>query len=241
MPVANSVFLSVVFLFGVASEQTGSPASQTFHVQGTVKDQSGALVPRANIAFHSKQLDKTVTTNDRGFYETDLLFGSYTMLAEVLGFRPYRRPLFSVTSNETINFDFTLAVSDTCDIVVVRNDGGTPTPADWEAATKELCLREDSFPIPSTDGLPFQLLIRYGRHQAFSDQHLYTGKKIPNDDPIFVAYNLFSLQADEVVYVASDRTVRATGNVVAEDESGLTDSAEHMTFKIENGHAIRVR
>jgi hypothetical protein len=204
------------------------------------KEQS-KTVPRANVAFHGKQFDQTVTTSDHGFYQTDLPFGSYTMLSEGLGFRPYRRPLFRVTLHETINFDFTLAVRSTCDIVVVRNDGGTPTPADWEAATKELCFREDSFPIPSTDGLPFQLLIRYGSHQAFSDQHLCTGKKALHEDRIFVAYNLFSLQADEVVYVASDSTVRATGNVVAEEESGLIDSAEYMTFKIENGHAMRVR
>src|SRR5436190_8570185 len=132
MPLASSVLLSILLLFGAGFGQTGLSASQTSHVQGTIKDPTGAVIPRVNVAFHGKQFDKTVATNDRGFYEAELPFGSYTMLTDVLGFRPYRRPLFRVTSTGTINFDFTLAVRGTCDIVVFRNDGGTPTSADWE-------------------------------------------------------------------------------------------------------------
>jgi lipopolysaccharide export system protein LptA len=53
-----------------------------------------------------------------------------------------------------------------------------------------------------------------------------------------VAYNLFSLQADHVVYNVKFRTVEAIGNVVVVNESGATQRAESMTLRIKNGQAI---
>jgi len=237
MSCANSALLLLMLLFETAFGQAGIPS---FHVRGVITDQSGAVIPRATVTFQNKQLDKSVTTNERGVYETELPFGNYTMTAEVSGFRPYRRPLFRVASSETITFDLTLPVQSTCDLTVVSNDGGTPTPGDLKAAEKEFCLREDSFPTPSRDGVPYQVLIRYGNHNASGDTYSYTGEKAPNHDPVFVAYNLFSLQAETVVYDAKDRTLRATGNVVVADQSGVTQRAEYTAVKVENGSAVPI-
>ena len=50
---------------------------------------------------------------------------------------------------------------------------------------------------------------------------LYTGERTRQyQTPVFVAYNLFSLQADKVTYDAQKRTIEATGNVIAVSESG---------------------
>jgi hypothetical protein len=204
-------------------------------------DPSGAVIPRAKVAFQNMQFDKTVTTNESGVYEADLPFGNYTMTAQVVGFRPYRRPLFRVTSTGTIAFDVMLPVQPTCDLTVVSSDRGTATPADWEAAKKHFCLREDSFSVPSNDGLPFQIWIRYAKHTVSGDRYSYTGEKTPNDDPVVVAYNLFSLRADEVTYNAKSRTIRAIGNVVAVDEAGMTQRVDAMNIKFENGQATSVR
>jgi hypothetical protein len=239
--ISTSVVLAVVFLFGTAFGQSAAPASETFQVRGTITDQSGAVIPRAKVAFQNKQFDKTVTTNGRGVYEADLAFGNYTMTADALGFRPYRRPLFRVTSAETITFDVTLPVGSTCDIQVVRTDGGTPTPEDLEAAKRQLCLKEDFFSVPSSDGEPFQVWIRYVRHSESGDTHFYTGEKTPNDDPVFVAYNLFSLRAGKAIYDEKSRTIKATGNVVAVDKFGVTQSGDSMAFEIENGQAIPIQ
>jgi carboxypeptidase family protein len=238
---ASSVFLTVLLLCATAFGQSATPATQTFHVRGTITDQSGAVIPRAKVVFQNTPFDKTVTTNERGVYEVDLPFGNYTMTAQVVGFKPYRRPLFRVTSAETIVFDFTLPVQPTCDLTVVRTYGGTVTPEDWEAAKEQLCLREDSFSVPSSDGVPFQVWIRYVKHTVSSERCLYTGQKTPNDDPVVVAYNLFSLRADEVTYDAKSRTIRATGNVVAEDETGMTQRVDAINIKFENGQAMAVR
>src|ERR1700721_3800053 len=229
----NSVLLILLLPFGTAFGQVVIPVTETFHVRGTITDETTAVIPRAKVKFHSKQIGKTVTTNERGVYETDLPFGNYTMTAEVLGFRPYHRPLFRVTSPKIVNFDFTLPVQGTCDLTIVGTDGGTATPEDTRAAEEEFCLREDFFSIPSSDGVPFQVWIRYVRHNDSGGRYVYSGQKQPNYDPVFVAYNLFSLRADEVTYDAKSRTITATGSVVVAYESGLISRAVSVAFKIE--------
>jgi Carboxypeptidase regulatory-like domain len=241
MLAANSVLLILLWSLGTAFGQVAIPANEGFRIRGTITDETTAVIPRAKVVFQSKQIGKTVTTNERGVYETDLPFGNYTMTAEVLGFRPYRRPLFRVTSPRDITIDFTLPVQPTCDLTVVRTNGGTATREDLEAAEKEFCLREDFFSIPSSDGVPFQVWIRYVKHIESGDSYVYTGAKTPNDDPVFVAYNLFSLRADKVIYDAESRTIRANGNVVVAYESGLIPRADSVAFKIENGRAIPIQ
>jgi Carboxypeptidase regulatory-like domain len=241
MLAANSVLLILLSSLGAAFGQVAIPVTESFHVRGTITDEITAVIPRAKVTFESKQISKTVTTNERGVYETDLPFGNYTMTAEVLGFRPYRRPLFRMTSPQNITFDFTLPVQPTCDLTVVRTDGGTATRKDLEAAEKEFCLREDFFSIPSSDGVPFQVWIRYVKHSRSGDSYLYTGQNTPNDDPVFVAYNLFSLRADKVIYDAKSNTITANGNVVTAYESGSIPRADAVAFKIENGRAIPIQ
>jgi hypothetical protein len=236
----NSVLLILLLPLGTAFGQAAIPATETFHVRGTITDETTAVIPSAKVTFQSKQIGKTVTTNERGVYETDLPFGTYIMTAEVLGFRPYRRPLFRVTSPETITFDFTLPVQGTCDLTVVRIDGGTATPEDSKAAEKEFCLREDFFSISSSDGVAFQIWIRYVKRNESGDSYVYAGEKTPNHDPVFVAYNLFSLRADKVIYDAKSRTIRATGNVVVAYESVVIPRADSVAFNFENGRAIPI-
>jgi lipopolysaccharide assembly outer membrane protein LptD (OstA) len=64
---------------------------------------------------------------------------------------------------------------------------------------------------------------------------------LKHDDPVCVAYNLFSLEADNVTYDAKNKTIKATGDVVVVNESGVTQPADSTTFKIENGHAMPIQ
>ena len=57
---------------------------------------------------------------------------------------------------------------------------------------------------------------------------------LPNS-PVFVAYNLFTLRAERVVYDVQSKTLQATGNVVTVDADGATRRADSMTLEIENG------
>jgi Carboxypeptidase regulatory-like domain len=231
-PVSLVILLLCESLFGQASNSV--TRTQTFHVKGTITDPSGAVIPRARVGFQSKQLVGALPTNDAGVYETELPLGDYTLTVQSPGFRPYRRPLFRVTAPASLTFDVTRTVASTCDLVVVP-----PTSKNLAAAEKEFCLREDFLPLPSEDGVQYQLYIRYVKHTAVGNKNNYSGEKYPNEDPVFVAYNLFSLQADRVTYDSTSRIIEASGNVLVVNESGAPLRGDYASFKMEGGQAAR--
>jgi hypothetical protein len=231
-PALLLILLLCESLFG----QAPRPAvpTPTFHIKGTITDPTGAVMPKARIRFQSKQLDGAMPANDTGIYETELPLGDYTMSVQSPGFRPYRRPLFRVTAPASLTFDVTLAVASTCDLVVVPS-----TPENRAAAEKEFCLHEDFLPLPSKDGVEYQLYIRYVKHTAVGDKNNYSGEKYPSEDPVFVAYNLFSLQADRVTYDSTTRIIEASGNVLVMNESSAPQRADYVVLKMEDGQAVQ--
>jgi hypothetical protein len=202
-------------------------------VKGTITDPKGAAVPGANVEFASQQMHKTVATNGEGVYQADLPVGDYTMTTDVGGFRPFCRPLFRAKASASLTFDVVLRVRLACDTVAVNI---LAAPEDRTAAAKE-CLREYFFPATAKDGVPFQLYIRYVTRTVVDDQYNFAGAKNPGENPVFVAYNLFSLQADEVVYRAKAQLIVASGHVIWSDG---TQAKRHprrgaAMFKIEDG------
>jgi hypothetical protein len=245
MQIAISVLLGVLLFCGNLFSQSATPANQpqTFHVQGTIKDPLEGVIRGVKVTFQHEQLSKTVSTNDVGVYEADLPFGDYTMAAQgPRGFRIYHRPLFRVTSRANVVLDVTLFVGDRCgDMFIVNSSGEPVTDEQWRAAT-ENCRREELISIPSGDGMPFQLSILYGSRTPVGNTSSYIGEKTPQyQATVFVAYNLFSLQADRVIYDQQERTIEASGHVIAIDESGATSRADSMVFKIENGQVVLLR
>jgi hypothetical protein len=218
IPVPLAVLLFCGPLFGQPASLPTRP--QTFHVRGTIKDPLAGVIPGVKVTFQSELLTMTVTTNNVGVYEADLPLGDYTMTARgPRGFRFYRRPLFHVTSQATVALNATLLV------------GRTDT-----------CGGEELIPIPSGDGLPFKLSVRYGSRTTVGSTYSYIGEKTPQyEAPVFAVYNLFSLQADKVTYDVEKRTMEASGNVVAVNELGTSQRADSMVFKIENGQVAPLR
>jgi hypothetical protein len=239
---ALSVPLAVLLFYAVLFGQSAPPETQpqTFHVKGTVKNIAGEPIFSVRVAFQNEQLSKSVLTNGSGVYEAELPLGDYTMTAQGLGFRPYRRPLFRVRSSTTLNFDVTLRDFESCDVLVF-NSSGKVTPEDWVAAQKESCLHEDMLAIRS-GGAPFQLSVRYGNRALSGNTYSYEGEKSGNIEvPVFVAYNLLTLQADKVVFDSKKRTIAASGNVVFVDEPDEVRRADSMTFRIERGRTVRTK
>lgn len=240
----SSISLVVLFLcstlFGQAARTTTQP--QTVRVRGAIKDPLEAVIPGIKVTFQNRQLTTTVTTNNVGVYEANLPLGDYTMTAQGRGFRVYRRPLFRLRSPGTVILNATLLVGSPCgDLIVVNSSGEPVTDEQWKAAT-ERCKGEEVIPIPSDDGLQLQLSIRYGSRTPVGSSYSYTGERTAQyETPVFVTYNLFSLQADSVNYDAQKRTIEAKGNVIATNEPGATQRADAMTFKIENGQAMPIQ
>jgi hypothetical protein len=230
----------LLFLFG----QSASPPTlpKTFHVRGTITDPLAGAIPGVKVTFQGGPLTTTVTTNNVGVYEADLPLGDYTMTAQgPRGFRFYRRPLFRVTAPVGAVINATLLVGPPCgDMVLVR--GTHPTAEQQLGISTDACEREDLIRVPSRSGMPFQLSILYGNRTRAGGTYSYIGEKTPQyAAAVFVAYNLFSLQADKVTYDVENRTIEASGNAVAVSESGATHRGDSMVFKVENGQVAPLR
>lgn len=152
------------------------------------------------------------------------------MTAQSLGFRPYRRPFFRVTSATTLDFDVTLRDFASCDELVFNNSRKV-TPEDWVAAQNEACLREDMLAIGSMRA-PFQLSVRYGSRALSGKLYWYEGEKNGSVEiPVFVAYNQLRLQADKVVFDSGKKTIAASGSVVFVDEPDTVRRADLITLR----------
>jgi hypothetical protein len=143
----------------------------------------------------------------------------------------YRRPLFRVSSPTKVTLNVTFDLKVPCDPGFPV--GHIPTADELE----NICGGTQLLSIPSDDNTPFQLSIRSATRRRDDRGFAYWGFKIPHV-PVFVAYNLFTLHADKVVYDVKNRTLEATGNVLAESSDGTVQHGDSMIFKIENGEAI---
>jgi iron complex outermembrane receptor protein len=81
-------------------------------LRGTVRDESGAVLPGANVTVRSVEggLSRTITTDARGGYEIGIDRGRYEVAAELPGFRA-RPEQISVADDESRTLDFTLQVA----------------------------------------------------------------------------------------------------------------------------------
>ena len=231
--------ICALVLYGIAFGQSGSRVApgQTFHVEGIIEDQFPARIPHAEVHFVGDNGDQTVSTDDRGFYQTDLPIGAYTMTATLppstfqhrSPFTKYVR-FFRVSSPTSITLNGSLYLRFDCD--------GSWAGEDKEEAYKDSCGGEDSFAFPSKDAVPLRLDILYVRRERgekLVSYSSYTSLKYP----VRVAYNLFALRADSVDYSRTEGTIKASGHVVIEDQSGRT-STSSAAFKFDDGQAIRI-
>jgi hypothetical protein len=228
-PAIANLFALLAFYQPLLGQPASSTAQlQTFNVHGTIADQTGGVIQGTKISFQSGLFTKEVVTDKKGTYGVDLPLGVYTMTAQYRGFNVFHRPPFRVSKPARITFDATLIVTASCDVVSVDPTG-------------EACPSEESFGLPSEDHVPFELYVRYGSRGLSGSIYSFADRKSPYGNRVFVAYNLFSLQADRVTYNASSRVLDAQGNVSYVSESGQTQRADSLAFKIEGGQAVRLR
>ncbi len=200
---------------------------------------SYVVAPRTEVTFQGEHETKTVVVDEKGFYSADLPVGVYKMTAQGPTIWPqsltqYTR-LFRVASPRTIVLNGALYLARmNCDAVV-----GGDTEEQKKEAWKNVCGGEDSFPIPSKDGTPLQLYVQYPQRQPSDRGYLYTNNKIAEPDvPVLVAYNLFSLEANTIVYDVKARTIAATGNVLTANGSDKMQHFDSIGFRIEDGQVI---
>jgi len=241
MKSAQALLVIALLLCARAVAQTAPSANQrsSAQVHGTMTDPTGAAFANINVTFQGDAQKQTVTTNGAGEYRAELPPGLYTLDVPAAGFRRYHRPFFSVTSQSNLTFDVTMQLTSSCDFVLVNNSGEPVTAEQQKAATEEMCIREELLPVQSKKGPAFSLFVQYGKRTLQGCVHNY-GEAQPVMDPVFVAYNLFSLEADNVSYDERTQILDTHGHVVVVDQSSgeyKVRTGDWMKFKIENGQA----
>jgi hypothetical protein len=105
--------------FGFQSQAT------TGTIEGTVTDQTGAVLPGVSISLKSVETGvvRSLTADDRGFFRAPLLpVGRYDVTAEISGFSKFEQSAVALTVGQTINLGIHLAVSGRTETVAVTTE-----------------------------------------------------------------------------------------------------------------------
>src|SRR5438034_11381008 len=107
--------------FGLAQQATGT-------IAGTIQDTSGAVIPGVGVTLSSPGIiggNQSAVTSEGGTYRfTRLVPGTYSVRAELTGFRSAERGGIIVNADVTVRTDLTLEVGNFSDAVTVT--GETP-------------------------------------------------------------------------------------------------------------------
>jgi hypothetical protein len=215
-----------------------SASIPTFHIEGTIDSITNGQAPHVEVYFAGEHTKQTVVVDDKGHYQIDLPVGVYTMTAV---FPPvgaqhdsqltkYVRS-FQVTSPTDVKLNGVLYGQYSCD------GAFSSETEDSREAYKDACGGNDAFIPPSKNGVPLRLEIHYVTRKRWNG-FVYESNSIIRR-PVLVTYNLFALQADKVVYDPTNGTLRASGQVLIDDQSGETHT-QSASFMFKDGKARRI-
>src|SRR5277367_1867717 len=108
---------AVLFLFSLAAI-----AGVGGRISGTVRDSSGAVVPKASVSITNADtgVRHVLTTDDNGAYTfLDVQVGRYNLEVSAAGFRPYQRTGITLDANSALTIDAVLEVGGRSDAVTV--------------------------------------------------------------------------------------------------------------------------
>jgi hypothetical protein len=245
MRLVKLVLASAVLYVICYAQPIPPPSQKTFHVRGKIGDSYSSAIAGADVQFEGSDTTEIVSSDSRGFYHAELPVGLYSMTVEKGSpghGKYYRRPLFEVSSSKTIVLDATLYPPlPSCDsgVIFERRPDGT-TKNEIRAAPDTLldeCGGWDRYPLPSKEGVPFELLVRYSGRVRRDGERIYNGGF---RNPVLVGFNLFTLTADQVTYDLANRTLLATGNVTTTNGSAGSTHANSMKLRIATDSVLRL-
>jgi hypothetical protein len=134
---------------GLALAFAGTASAQiaTGNVYGAVKDESGAVLPGANVTITSAYGTRATTTgSDGGFRFLGLNAGEYSVTASLAGFASTVRKV-RVTTGENVDFEFTMKVSGVAETVEVQAE--TPLVDSKRRGTATTMTNEELAQVPN--------------------------------------------------------------------------------------------
>src|SRR5712691_1481123 len=129
--------LALLFSLLVMSAAPARAQSSTGRISGTVVDSSGAVLPGATVTVTQDQtgLTRTATTDKAGAYLfVSLPVGTYSVSAEMQGFRKQLKSGFQLVADGRVTADFTLPVGQMSEVVEVTVAGETVNTTSGEIA-----------------------------------------------------------------------------------------------------------
>ena len=132
--------------------------ANTTSLLGSVTDSAGAVVAGVSItAVNADTNDtyRTVTNNDGNYTIEFLKIGTYTVTATQPGFQTITKKGIVVDYNQTVRSDFTLAVGQVSERVVVT--ASTPPISTDEASVREIISEKAVVDLPLNGRDPLQL------------------------------------------------------------------------------------
>ncbi len=123
------LFFGFMFLLGLPKFTRAAVGGS---ISGTVKDPSGAIVPKAQVTATNVDtgVRQAVTTNDAGAYSfPSLPVGHYQVDITIDGFRPYRRSGVKVDVNSALQVDAVLELGESTETVTVTESAFQPETA----------------------------------------------------------------------------------------------------------------
>ena len=119
----SNVFYSLIFLVIVLSRSASAQGITQF--VGHVTDSSGAAIPEATVTVHSEDtgVDTIVKTTAAGDYTVPYVKpGTYTITADLTGFKSVSRIHIHLDIDQSSTMNFTLPVGDVSETVTVLSD-----------------------------------------------------------------------------------------------------------------------
>lgn len=115
-------FVCLTLILGGGTLTLAASQVATASINGTVIDQTGAVVPDVQIRVRNLNtgLERAVTTNQAGFYSLTLLpVGVYELTAERSGFATLKRGDLKLSIGQVLTLDLTLTVAGAQEVVTV--------------------------------------------------------------------------------------------------------------------------
>src|SRR5829696_2781001 len=128
-------------------------------VQGTVTDQSGAVVPEATLTLKNNETGRVQTANsgDEGFYRiSELPPGTYTLTVEKAGFKKTTFEGVAVNAEQVQGLDVVLTAGEVAETVTVLGDQ-TPTLETEDANISRAITTQEVLRLPQFGRDPYEL------------------------------------------------------------------------------------
>src|SRR3954469_17935876 len=137
--------LLTLIVCACASRNAMTQSTGTGAINGTVTDESGAVLPGVNVTLSSPSrtigASQTTTTDERGTFQfLRLQPGTYVVKGELQGFRPTEQQNISVSADQFARGDLKLAIGSMAEGVTVT---GEAPLLDTTTALKQVVLSKD--------------------------------------------------------------------------------------------------